>query len=363
MSSELRLPAIATQQSPGKVLYQFAVDGKLLERFAAVSRIHRDQDHAVQGYQRPEALKHIASIRRYIESATPMIPNGIVIAFDESVRFESHGESVTDQVSLVGEIVIPLDNPKESPGWIVDGQQRTAAIREARVDSFPIPVTAFITNDDAVQREQFILVNSTKPLPKSLIYELLPGTVGPLPPALARRKISAQLLEELNRDAASPFHWRIQTATNPDGVIKDNSVLRMLDNSIIEGYLYNFRNPEDGSGDIARMTEFVNQYWAAVALVFPQDWHSVPRRSRLVHGAGIVSMGFLMDAIADRLHGQAIDLNAFVPELMKVRDDCCWSSGEWQLSNGERRRWNSFQNTSRDVQLLTDHLLSLYRKR
>ena len=52
------------------------------------------------------------------------------------------------------------------PGLIVDGQQRAAAIREARIDSFPICATAFIANDDREQREQFILVNSTKPLPK-----------------------------------------------------------------------------------------------------------------------------------------------------------------------------------------------------
>ncbi len=362
MRNKLRLPALATQQSPGKVLYQFAVDGKVLDRFAAVSRIRRDQDHTVQGYQRPEALQHIASIRRYIESMAPMIPNGIVIAFDERVRFVETSEAPASAVSCVGEIIIPLDETEDMPGWIVDGQQRTAAIREAKVDSFPIPVIAFITDDLAVQREQFILVNSTKPLPKSLIYELLPGTVGPLPPALARRKISAQLLEELNRNSDSPFHWRIQTATNPDGVIKDNSVLRMLDNSIIEGYLYNFRNPENGSGDIPQMANFVNQYWSAVAFVFPQDWHSTPRRSRLVHGAGIVSMGFLMDAIADRLHGQTMDVNAFVGELVKIRDDCSWSAGEWHLSNGEQRRWNAFQNTSRDVQLLTDHLLNLYRR-
>ena len=42
----------------------------------------------MQGYQRPEALKHIASIRRYLESDDPMIPNALVIAFDERVKFE-----------------------------------------------------------------------------------------------------------------------------------------------------------------------------------------------------------------------------------------------------------------------------------
>jgi DGQHR domain-containing protein len=79
----------------------------------------------------------------------------------------------------VGTLIIPLVNSGDangSPGLIVDGQQRAAAIREARVDSFPICVTAFIADDDREQREQFILVNSTKPLPKGLIYELLPTT-------------------------------------------------------------------------------------------------------------------------------------------------------------------------------------------
>lgn len=361
----LRLPAIAVIQSNGRTLFQFAVDGKLLDRFATVSRIHRDGDQQVQGYQRPESLQHIASIRRYIESEAPMIPNGIVIAFDQRVMFVPHKTKSTVDYAVMGEIVIPLDASTESdelPGWIVDGQQRTAAIRDAEVERFPIPVTAFITDSQEEQRQQFILVNSAKPLPKNLIHELLPGTTGLLPPALARRRISTELLDRLNWDEASPFHWRIQTPTMPEGVIKDNSVLRMLDNSIIEGYLYNFRDPTDGSGDLAEMAKVVNAFWSAVELVFPGEWRSTPRHSRLVHGVGIISMGFLMDAMADRLHGRhRLDVNAFVGELSKISDKCHWMSGEWVLGSGITRRWNDFQNTSRDIQLLTNHLLALYR--
>jgi DGQHR domain-containing protein len=364
-SKTLRLPAIAVSQGPERTLYQFAVDGKLLDRFATVSRIHRDTDHQVQGYQRPESLQHIASIRRYIESDAPMIPNGIVIAFDKRVKFKPYQVASPVDYVVMGEIVIPLDasdQPDELPGWIVDGQQRTAAIRDAEVQQFPIPVTAFITNSQEEQRQQFILVNSAKPLPKNLIHELLPGTTGLLPPALARRKISTELLDILNWDEASPFHWRIQTPTMPEGVIKDNSVLRMLDNSIIEGYLYNFRDPTDGTGDLAEMAKIVNSFWSAVDLVFPGEWRSTPRHSRLVHGVGIVSMGFVMDAMADRLHGRhRLDVSAFVGELSKIQGNCHWSAGEWKLGSGITRRWNDFQNTTKDIQMLTNHLLSLYR--
>ena len=84
----LSLPALEVRQGEGRVLYSFAVDGKKLPLFAAVSRIHRDGDAEVEGYQRPEILSHISSIRRYLESGSPMIPNALVIAFDKRVRFE-----------------------------------------------------------------------------------------------------------------------------------------------------------------------------------------------------------------------------------------------------------------------------------
>jgi DGQHR domain-containing protein len=364
-AKSLRLPALAITQSEGRTLYQFAVDGKDLDQFATVSRIRRDEKSLVQGYQRTESLKHIAAIRKYIESDRPMIPNGIVIAFDSRVSFTPAETNSNVAYSQMGEILIPLDSPDlegQLPGWIVDGQQRTAAIRDAAVEEFPIPVTAFITDNQSEQRQQFILVNSTKPLPRSLIYELLPGTDGLLPPALARRKISAQLLDRLNWNADSPFHWRVQTPTNPDGFIKDNSVLKMLDNSIIDGYLYNFRDPLDGTGDLDEMAHVVDSFWEAVAVVFSAAWNGRPRTSRLVHGAGIVSMGFLMDAMAFNLEDRGkVDINGFISELAKIEDQCHWMDGEWELSNGVCRAWNDFQNTSKDIQRLTNHLLNLYR--
>ena len=63
---ELRYPALELRQGR-RVLYSFAADGKELPRFSAVSRIRRDEAAAIEGYQRPEVLSHIAAIRRYLE--------------------------------------------------------------------------------------------------------------------------------------------------------------------------------------------------------------------------------------------------------------------------------------------------------
>jgi len=363
---ELRLPALEVRQGPHRTLYSFAVDGKQLPAFATVSRVHRDSDEQIQGYQRPEVLSHIASIRKYLESDSPMIPNAVVIAFDKQVWFEPH-DPHADGYTRPGTLVIPIDPDcpdEDKPGWVVDGQQRCAAIRDARIDTFPICVTAFITDSEAEQRSQFILVNSTKPLPKGLIHELLPTTSGALPTALKLRRFPAKLLNRLNYDPTSPLYHMIHTPTTPDGVIKDNSVLRMLDNSLSDGALYRYRDPTTGEGDADAMLRLLKSHWTAVSLAFPHAWNQPPRRSRLMHGVGIISLGYLMDAIADRYWRHRIPtVEDFLEDLTQLRDICQWTTGTWQFGPHHHRRWNDLQNTPRDIQLLTNYLLFEYKAR
>ena len=131
-----------------------------------------------------------------------MLPNAIVVAFNSRVQFKPLKGARSGSGPFHGHLIIPTDEDEKGSkaGWIVDGQQRAAAIRDARLDGFAVFVTGFITDSVAEQREQFILVNSTKPLPKGLIYELLPTTQAQLPSLLHRRRFPALLLDRLNRD-------------------------------------------------------------------------------------------------------------------------------------------------------------------
>jgi len=361
----ISLPALEVSQGNGRVLYSFAVDGKLLPDFATVSRIRRDGDADIEGYQRPEQLKHIASIRRYIESGEPMIPNALVIAFDKRVRFDPLPGVPTTGYTRHGTLTIPVgrDMPDEDkPGWIVDGQQRSAAIRDARVDRFPVCVTAFITESDEEQRSQFILVNSAKPLPKGLIYELLPATTGTLPLPLQVRKFPAHLVHKLNYQFSSPLYRKIRTPTTPEGIVKDNSMLKMLENSLSNGALYTFRVPDTGAGDEDSMLSLLIDFWSAVRDVFDDAWDKPPRQSRLMHGVGIASLGFLMDAIFDRYSRERIPCKKdFENDLRELGDLCRWTHGFWDFGPGAQRKWNELQNTSRDIQLLTNYLLYQYK--
>lgn len=358
----LQLPAIEVLQGKNRRLYSFAVDGKLLHDFCTISRVSRHEGEDLSGYQRPEVVSHINQIRDYLESENPVLPNAIVVAFNDTVKFKpstGSGKAKTGY-SRAGMLQIPIEEgipDEDKPGWIVDGQQRSAAMRDARVDKFPVCVVGFVADGLEEQRQQFILVNATKPLPKGLIYELLPSTEGKLPVALQRRKHPAMLLNRLNYDDDSPLLGMIRTPTNGTGVIADNSILKMTENSLTDGVLYCYEDIDD-------QVYVLKEFWKAVKKVWPEPaWGQLPRLSRLMHGAGVVSMGFLMDTIADRHRNKdTVTARMFEKDLRPLQDLCKWTEGYWDFGKDNQLKWNELQNVPRHIQMLSNYLLIKYRE-
>lgn len=377
----LRIPALRISQGRNRQLFSLAIEGKQISKIASITRIKRGTEE-LSGYQRPEIVNHIREIRQYIESDNPMIPNPVIIAFDQRVVFEP-----VEGSEGFGYLVIPVSDKIdfEKPGFIVDGQQRTAALRETSRSGFMMPVSAFIASNHAEQREQFMLVNSTKPLPKTLLYELAPYTEGRLPSDLQQKKFPSRIMQKLNFEPG-PLYLRIKTATNQagkgkeesmKGIIADNSILRMIDSSLRDGALHRFRDPNTGEGEEVRILGVLNNFWLAVSKVFPYDWNLPPKQSRLLHGAGVAALGSLMDEIdAEYMHQKGVidetnqklitPMSFFVDELETVKPYCHWSSGFWNLGhdvdgNTIRKRWDEIQNLSRDIVMLSDFLVHAYR--
>lgn len=363
--SLLRFPALAYHQGENRTLYAFVAPGSSLSRFLTVSRAHRDLNDAVQGYQRAELSQHIGEIRDYLLSEHPMLPNALVVAFDERVRFVSHGGGQGEAITGVLEIpdTVGLD-PWAKPGWVVDGQQRMAALRDADLEGFWVCIVAFVAADEDEQREQFILVNTTRALPNSLVYELLPDTTCRLPRRLASRKFPASVLTRLARDADSPVYGRIRTTTFRKGLITDNAMLTAIEHSLEDGALYRYRDPWFGEHDLEAMLRVLKAFWRAVATVFPAAWDLPPRKSRLTHGAGIIAMGYVMDAISYRRRDLAEPTEeAYQADLERLAPACRWTEGVWVFGPDARRAWHEIQNTPRDVRLLAEHLLEEYHRR
>src|SRR5262249_6604135 len=147
-------------------------------------------------------------------------------------------------------------NGMPKPAWIVDGQQRTLALAHGKHKDFQVPVNAFVADDVDLQRDQFLRINSTKPLPRGLIDELLPEVSTLLPAKLAARKVHAALGEMLNQDQESPFKRLIRRASKNRGeqgsaVVTDTVIIEMIKESFrsSSGVLFPLRNLATGETD------------------------------------------------------------------------------------------------------------------
>ena len=70
----------------------------------------------------------------------------------------------------------------------------------------------------------------------------------------------------------------------------------------------------------------------------------------------------MMDSISDRYRTKGIPTKAqFVRDLTALAPLCRWSGGYWDFGPGQQRKWNDIQNTSKDIQLLSNYLLLQYK--
>ena len=335
---------------------------------ADISRVHRSSAGQLLGYQRAAVRRHIKNIAEYLDGPDVLLPNSLILALTPQVRFRGmRGPRGGDQYASVGTIEIPLPrNGDVKPAWIVDGQQRTLALARTRRKDFPVVVNAFLADHIAVQREQFLRVNSTKPLPRGLITELLPEVDGILPVQLATRRAPSAICDLLNRDPDSPFKGLIRrSSTNGSGrgraVIADAAIVQMVHDSLMSprGCLFTYRNVATGTQDLAGIREALLIFWNAVRGEFPDAWGVPPSRSRLMHGAGIRAMGRVMDQVMKGGDSGGPSPHLRVRrEVAKLRPICRWTGGTWDILNG--MRWNEIQNVPTHVRALGDALVRAY---
>jgi DGQHR domain-containing protein len=360
--------ALALTQGSGHRVYLFSLKADEILKVADISRVARTDEGDLIGYQRPEVKRHIDTIVDYLNTADPILPNAIIMALTPEVVFRSsRGPNVSDGLAVSGTLEILLPSPNEpKPGWIVDGQQRTVALSKAKDRAYAVPVTAFVSDTIDLQRDQFLRINNTHPLPRGLVTELLPQISTPISPRLSARKLPAALVDQLNRDKTSPFHGLIRRASDAAGprraaVITDTSLLLALEESLNtpSGCLFSYRNITTGETDIEGIWVLLLCYWSAVRDTFPSEWARPSTQSRLTHGVGIRAMGRLMDRVMSSV--KATDANApgrVRADLRLVAPYCRWTEGQWEGLGGAK--WNDLQNVSRHIQMLSNYLIRLY---
>lgn len=356
--------ALRTRQGEGVSVFSFFIKGSEITRVAEISRISREDDDALKGFQRKEIQNHVKGIVEYLDRGDVLFPNAIILALSPEVEFkQSRGPTPEGiaEVSQIGTLSIPIRAEGHRVAWIVDGQQRSLALSRTKNTDIAVPVVAFISGDIDTQREQFILVNKARPLPVRLINELLPEIGVQLPRDLSLRKIPSELCNLLNRDSKSPFYELIRRMSQEHlktAVIIDTSLIKVMKNSINNplGALALYKDSGNGQSDIDGMYRTMFLFWQTVKEEFPEAWGRPPTRSRLMHSAGIQAMGVLMDRIMTRLHGQSDPKHEIQKSLRRLRPHCHWTEGTW---DGLGLKWNEVQNVTKHVRGLSDLLVRL----
>ena len=98
-----------------------------------------------------------------------------------------------------------------------------------------------------------------------------------------------------------------------------------------------------------------------MAHTFADAWALPPLKSRLTHGVGIQSLGYVMDHLTDGVPAAelgGLDLERRIADLELATS---WTSGSWDFGADNVRRWNGLQNTPSDVRLLSSFLLHALR--
>ncbi len=363
---ELSVRALQTQQGEGLDVYAFFMHGADITRIADISRVERSDSDLLKGFQRPEIRNHVNSIVEYLNQKNVIFPNAIILAMSPEIKFAASRGPKPDglsDISQSGKLTIPVRNEGERIAWIVDGQQRSLALAQAKNQQLPVPVVAFISDELEVQREQFILVNKARPLPTRLINELLPETRSMLlPRELSSRRVPSELCKLLNRDPQSPFFKiikRLSEKGSAEAVITDTAVITMIRNSINNplGALAQYKASGTESADVAGMYNVLLTFWSAARAVFHSAWGKDARQSRLMHSAGIEAMGVVMDRMWVRHSGNANAAEKIKIELERMAPYCCWTDGTWDSLG---LAWNEIQSTHSHIKKLQDALVRIY---
>jgi DGQHR domain-containing protein len=359
----IRRPALRIAQHPSHPLYVFSLTSDDLWAVAGLSALSRDSRGALVGYQRPAVRRHVRSITEYVDSGSPLLPNSLVLALSSEVRFRpARQRRMTGDT--FGTLEIPIGRRgRRKTAWIVDGQQRALALRAANRRDVPVPVSGFVADDETIQREQFLRVNSVKPLPRGLTTELLPSIDSVLPGHLAKRRAPSALCDALNQDRASPFHGIIRRASSPganSATVSDTTLVRVFQDSLStpNGALFPFRDPANGRVDMDAAHRLLLVYWTAVRDVFWEAWGLPAARSRLMHSVGLRAMGKLMNRVMVGCDPFSTAAPKIVrAEVAKIAPSCHWTHGTWEELG---LRWNELQNVPAHVRLLSNFVVRTY---
>lgn len=381
----LKIFGVASKISEGSSRLQFTIDGRLIRCFSAVDRL---DVVAGTGNQRDEIYKHVSEISKGMQAGV-QVPNSVILVFNEKVfswaptdeeipeswvvcrqlaewstiRHPNEADRVIQEVCPI-ELDIPFRNAafdEEKTAFLVDGQQRTAALSLVDIDSVPtffLTVNAIVGNQEEA-KNTFRIANSTVRITTDFSRALV-GTLDETPGYVKEEKKVAQAVKLLAIDLAdSPFKGMVK---HPG---MDGRGLPIVYNTLFSVVSSFNQSGIDFGDDGKKLAQCVSQAYRVVAEVWPEAWGKNPKESKLSHGAGLRAIGrVLVDLLRVQTSIHNSDLSdpkiwtAIESSLKRLRQKVLWTLQSAAEGNNTQLRNYKFeilpkQNTNQDIQALT----------
>ena len=141
-TNSLTVRALRVTQDKKIPVYTFFLTAADLLQIAEISRVKRNKDGDLLGYRR-QISTHIDEITKYVDSNEVVFPNAIILALGSQVKFKKGGASDWRSGMPRWCFGNSYDPNEPKVAWVVDGQQRTLALKAKNKDLL-VPVTAFV---------------------------------------------------------------------------------------------------------------------------------------------------------------------------------------------------------------------------
>ena len=235
---------------------------------------------------------------------------------------------------------------------------------QSRDDATFRPRQRIRRDDIEIQRDQFLRVNNTRPLPRGLITELLPEVSTPLPANLEAKKIPSAICELLNSNEHSPFYNDPARLTF-ERQQEERDYIRHVDHCDSSGSISHLLDVffRIGTSQLVRQTSMVSGR---------SSWRTGPRlkpRFRRRGGNRLARVAYArcrasLNGKADGSRNVILDprsphvLGHVKHELQVIAPVCRWTSGRWaELGD---LQWNEIQNVPRHIRMLSSFLIRAY---
>jgi DGQHR domain-containing protein len=312
-----------------------------------VDRFEVDYVDAIErpeGYQRKLEPNRVKQVATYIlEDDQATFPTNILVSIRDAEALTFTPESTNGNYELG---TLKLDDFAKL--WTVDGQHRTAGLREAirrlreraedgdagavealaNLEAYPVPVCIFRAPEKFAEMRTFYVVNDRqKGVPTDVVDELIlqhDKLHRQLTDREARRAKAVEVTHALEALEGQPWHKRLLLA----GRATAKGTYKFRQHALVASLDPVFRVPYMEQMTGLKAAEILADYWSALERLMP-DAFETPELYTIMKSTGVYAWHMVFPNVLELVRVRTEPLRAVQGELVDVFAEILGTAGPW----------------------------------